>query len=231
LPKGYNAALLKSRKVLATFTWIALLFGALTYLLAWSSIFSVTTVSVAGAPNIQAEKAVLTIADIATGEKIARVEPRATALRIESIDWIASAAVSRSWVSGDVLISIKPRRPSALFNGQTIDRSGAIFSLPGFVPQALPRISALSTAAGLQALELYRAVPTTFQDQITSLTAFNESNFGISLKYGERDIRIKWGRNEESALKVEVISALLNLPENKKIRRIDVSAPHAPIVK
>jgi cell division septal protein FtsQ len=223
--------LLKSRKVTATITLIALLFGALTYLLAWSSIFSVTTVSVAGAPNIQAEKAVRTSADIATGEKIARVEPRATALRIESIDWIASAAVSRSWVSGDILISIKPRRPSALFNGQTIDRSGAIFSLPGFVPQALPRISAPSTAAGLQALELYRVVPTTFQDQITSLTAFNESNFAISLKYGGRDIRIQWGRNEESALKVEVINALLNLPENKKIRRIDVSAPHAPIVK
>ena len=223
--------MLKSRKVTATITLIALLFGALTYLLAWSSIFSVTTVSVAGAPNIQAEKAVRTSADIATGEKIARVEPRATALRIESIDWIASAAVSRSWVSGDILISIKPRRPSALFNGQTIDRSGAIFSLPGFVPQALPRISAPSTAAGLQALELYRVVPTTFQDQITSLTAFNESNFAISLKYGGRDIRIQWGRNEESALKVEVINALLNLPENKKIRRIDVSAPHAPIVK
>ena len=103
--------MLKSRKVLATFTSIALIFGALTYLLAWSSIFSVTTVSVTGAPNMQAERAVLTIADIASGEKIARVEPRATALRIESIDWIASAAVSRSWVSGEVVISIKPRRP------------------------------------------------------------------------------------------------------------------------
>lgn len=223
--------MLKSRKVLATFTSIALIFGALTYLLAWSSIFSVTTVSVTGAPNMQAERAVLTIADIAAGEKIARVEPRATALRIESIDWIASAEVSRSWVSGEVVISIKPRRPSALFNGQTIDRGGAIFSLPGYVPQALPRISAPSTAAGLQALELYRVVPVTFQDQITSLTAFNESNFAISLNYGGRAIRIQWGRNEESALKVEVISALLNLPENKKIRRIDVSAPHAPIVK
>lgn len=223
--------MLKSRKVFLTFTLIALLFGALTYLLAWSPIFSVTTVSVTGAPNVQAEKAVLTIADIATSEKIARVEPRATALRIESIDWIASAAVSRSWLSGEVLISIKPRRPSALFNGQTIDRGGVIFSLPGFIPQGLPRISASSTAAGLQALELYRALPKTFQDQITSLTAFNESNFAISLKYGGRDIRIQWGRNEEIALKVEVIQALLNLPENKKIRRIDVSAPHAPIVK
>jgi hypothetical protein len=40
-----------------------------------------------------------------------------------------------------------------------------------------------------------------------------------------------WGANEETALKIEVISALLALEENKKVRRIDVSAPHAPIVK
>jgi hypothetical protein len=32
-------------------------------------------------------------------------------------------------------------------------------------------------------------------------------------------------------LKAQVIDALLALPENKKVRRIDVSAPHAPIVK
>ncbi len=190
-----------------------------------------TSVSVSGAPNIQAEKAVLAIADIAIGEKIARVEPRATGLRVESIDWIASAAVTRSWLNGDVLISVKARKPSAQFNGRTIDRSGAIFTLPGFTPEELPRISAPSTDAGLQALELYRVLPAIFQDQITSLTAFNESNFAMFLEYGGRDIRIQWGQNEESALKVEVIGALLELPENAKIRRIDVSAPHAPIVK
>lgn len=216
---------------MATFTLVSLIFGALIYLIAWSSIFAVTAISVSGAPNLQAEKAVLTIADIVIGEKIARVEPRATALRIESIAWIASATVGRSWLNGDVLINIKPRKPSALFNGQTIDRSGAIFSLPGSTPQALPQISAPTTSAGLQALELYRMVPATFQDQITSLSAFNESNFAMFLKYDGRDIRIQWGRNEESALKVEVIGELLKLPENTKIRRIDVSAPHAPIVK
>lgn len=221
----------KPRKVLATFTLIALLFGGLTYLFAWSSIFSVTAVTVSGAPNTVAERAVLTIADITIGEKIARVEPRATALRVESIDWIASAAVSRSWLNGDVLISVKARKPSAQFNGRTIDRSGAIFTLPGFTPQELPRITAPSTSAGLQALELYRTVPATFQDQITSLSAFNESNFAMFIKNAGRDIRVQWGRNEESALKVEVIGALLKLPENAKIRRIDVSAPHAPIVK
>jgi hypothetical protein len=39
------------------------------------------------------------------------------------------------------------------------------------------------------------------------------------------------GKNEKSSLKIQVIQALLALEENKNIRRIDVSAPHAPIVK
>jgi hypothetical protein len=33
------------------------------------------------------------------------------------------------------------------------------------------------------------------------------------------------------ALKISVINELLQLPENKRIKVIDVVAPHAPIVK
>jgi hypothetical protein len=46
-----------------------------------------------------------------------------------------------------------------------------------------------------------------------------------------REIRVMWGANEKSALKIQVITALIALEENRNIRRIDVSAPHAPIVK
>jgi hypothetical protein len=46
-----------------------------------------------------------------------------------------------------------------------------------------------------------------------------------------REIRVLWGKNEKSELKIQVINSLIALEENKNIRRIDVSAPHAPIVK
>jgi hypothetical protein len=46
-----------------------------------------------------------------------------------------------------------------------------------------------------------------------------------------RDLQIAWGKNEKTALKIDVINSLLALPENKNIRKIDISAPHAPIVK
>jgi hypothetical protein len=46
-----------------------------------------------------------------------------------------------------------------------------------------------------------------------------------------RKLLVQWGSLEELALKVRVYKALLALPENKSINKIDLSAPHAPIVK
>jgi hypothetical protein len=46
-----------------------------------------------------------------------------------------------------------------------------------------------------------------------------------------REIRIRWGDSQDVALKISVITKLLQLPENKRIKLIDVVAPHAPIVK
>jgi hypothetical protein len=46
-----------------------------------------------------------------------------------------------------------------------------------------------------------------------------------------RVIRIRWGDSQDMALKISVINELLQLPENKRIKVIDVVAPHAPIVK
>jgi hypothetical protein len=54
------------------------------------------------------------------------------------------------------------------------------------------------------------------------------------LIYGQfqgQDLRIIWGDGEDTDLKVQVIEALLQRDENKNLRMIDVSAPHAPIVK
>jgi hypothetical protein len=46
-----------------------------------------------------------------------------------------------------------------------------------------------------------------------------------------KDIEIRWGSNSENELKLEVYRALIALPENADIKRVDVSAPQAPIVK
>jgi cell division septal protein FtsQ len=211
--------------------FITALFAGLVYLLAWSSIFAVSTISITGAPTIETEKTISQIAAISPGQKLARVEPRAIAHRIEDLAWIRSVEISRNWINGKVGIAITPRTPSAYFNGSTMDASGTIFTLPGFEGADLPRVSAPTPELGLSATELFQSLPEDFKSQVISLSAHNESNIGMRIALNGREIRVQWGANEKSALKIEVINALIALEENKNIRRIDVSAPHAPIVK
>jgi len=210
---------------------IAALFAGLVYLFAWSSIFAVSTVAITGAPTSETEKTISQIAAISPGQKLARVEPRAIAHRIEDLTWIKSVEISRNWINGEVEIVVTPRTPSAYFNGATMDASGTIFTLPGFEGADLPRVSAPTPELGLSAIELFQSLPEDFKSKVISLSAHNDSNIAMQIALNEREIRVLWGANEKSALKIEVINALVALEENKNIRRIDVSAPHAPIVK
>lgn len=231
LPKGCNVALRNFSKAPLVVAIIAALFAGLVYLFAWSSIFAVSTVAITGAPTSETEKTISQIAAISPGQKLARVEPRAIAHRIEDLTWIKSVDISRNWINGEVDIVITPRTPSAYFNGSTMDASGTIFTLPGYKGGDLPRVSAPTPELGLSATELFQSLPEDFKSQVISLSAHNESNVGMRIALNGREIRVQWGANEKSALKIEVINALIALEENKNIRRIDVSAPHAPIVK
>lgn len=207
------------------------IFGGLIYLFAWSSAFTVHAITIQGAPTSESKSEISKLVLVATGEKMARVEPRAIATRIESIGWIKSVNISRHWLSGNVDVSVTPRTPTAYFNGSTIDASGAVFTLPGFSGGNLPLVSAAHPKIGLAAIELFQSLPKSFQSEVTSLSARDSADFTLHILEEGRDIRIAWGKNEKTALKIQVIKALLALAENKSATRIDVSAPHAPIVK
>jgi cell division septal protein FtsQ len=210
---------------------VAALFAGLVYLFAWSSIFSVSSVSLTGAPTPESKNSILKLAELTPGQKLARVEPRAIARRITHLPWVKSVEISRNWINGKVEIVITPRTPTAYFNGATIDASGTIFTLPGFGGGDLPRVSASTPQLGLSAITLFQGLPKDFKSQVISLSAHNDSNFAMQVSLNGREIRVLWGKNEKSDLKIQVIKALTALEENKNIRRIDVSAPHAPIVK
>lgn len=210
---------------------VAALFAGLIYLFAWSPIFSVSSITITGAPTAETQASILKIVDLSQGQKLARVEPRAISHRIAHLTWIKNVEISRNWINGKVDIAITPRTPTAYFNGSTIDASGTIFTLPGFSGGELPRVSASTPQLGLSAINLFQGLPRGFKSQVISLSAHNDSNYAMQVTLDGREIRVMWGKNEKSDLKIQVIKALTSLEENKNIRRIDVSAPHAPIVK
>jgi cell division septal protein FtsQ len=228
---------LRTRKLISPPTVIAVVFlCALAYLLGWSSIFSVKSVEVSGAPTAAVQVEIEKKSQIEVGQKLARVNPQSVARKIEKLPWIKEVTISRNWLSGIVAIEIRPREPLALFNsdqvpGQTIDADGQLFSLPGFTNSNLPLISAKSPESALKANELFTQLPENFRSQITSMMATSTNTFTLNSIMDGREIRIRWGDSQDMALKISVINELLQLPENKRIKVIDVVAPHAPIVK
>jgi len=208
----------------------------LAYFLGWSSFFSVNKIEITGAPTTKVQAEIEQKSQIEAGQQLARVNPQSVARRIEKLAWVKDVSISRDWLSGVVAIEISPRQPLAFFNsdqvpGQTIDEEGQLFSLPGYSNSDLALISAKNPDSALKANELFTALPENFRKNITSMIATSTNTFTLNSTLEGRDIRIRWGDNQDMALKISVINSLLKLPENKKIQLIDVAAPHAPIVK
>jgi cell division septal protein FtsQ len=227
---------IKSSKTFIAITTTLIIFGAGSYLFGWSSLLTVKQIEITGAPTLTSEKEIAKSLNLSKGDKLARVDPRALSNRLQISDWVESADISRNWFNGKVSIKIQPRIPVALYTEPgkpqvALDASGATFILPGELPSGLPSVNATSVASGLIAIKVFTEMPKDFSEGIDHLTATSTTNLTIDGKFGGHKLQIIWGDGQETSLKITVIKALIQLPENKSIRLIDVTAPHAPIVK
>ena len=215
---------------------IFLLFAVGSYLLGWSSLFTVSQVEIKGAPTPSSQQEISKKLNLPIGQKLARVDSRALSLRLKSAGWIESADISRNWISGKVEVNLHPRIAVAIYNEPgkpqvALDASGEIFTVPGAPPVGLPSVVATSVESGLAAIKVFTEMPKEFSTGIDRLSAARATNLLIYGKFSGQTLRIIWGDGENTSLKIKVINALLEQPENKSIRMIDVTAPHAPIVK
>ncbi len=202
---------------------VAVLAGA-TYILGYSNFFTVTSVEVIGSV-----KPINT--GIIKGEKLARVEPRAVATKLENLDWVESADVSRNWINGKVVVELKQRTPIATFNNQVIDSTGASFIPQGERPSGLIEIQANGIEAATKAVNFLTELPEELNSTLTVVKVRATGAFVLITENNGKKLEIRWGSNSENELKIKVYKALIALPENADIKRVDVSAPHAPIVK
>jgi len=213
---------MKKRSLLIAVTLIV--FAALTYALGWSSLFTVSSVEVNGT-----NKTVPTLIQI--GEKLARVEPRVIIARYEKIEWVKYAEISRNWLSGKVSITLNERIPIAMFNNRAIDEEGASFEFNGAGIAQLPRIQGPSIDEAIKAAMFFKTLPVEISNEITLVRIKRTDSYVLEIGSGSKKIEVLWGQNEENELKAKVYSALIARPENKKIHSIDLTAPHAPIVR
>jgi len=213
---------MKNKRLIALAT--AIFVGAASYALGWSTLFTVSSVEVTGTDQRLPQ-------NIKVGEKLARVEPRAVAATYEKFAFVQDAQVSRNWISGKVTISITTRTPVAIFNNQAIDESGKVFALKGELPAALPQIQASSVEIAVAAVEFMNSLPEEIRSNLKILKVRSTGAYVMDVDLQGRKVEVRWGFATENELKAKVYKALLEQPENAKLKRMDLSAPHAPIVK
>lgn len=201
-----------------------LIFATAGYILGWSSLFTVSSVEIKGSTTLMSST-------IVPGEKLARVEPRKVAAEFEKNLWIKKADVSRNWISGKVTITLTRRTPIALYDNQAIDADGVSFPTPTDSVKGLPRILAPTAESAVEAAAFFMALPAEIAESVVVVKVRSAQAYVLEIVDGGKSIELLWGQEGESALKVKVYKALIAQPENSKIFRIDLTAPHAPIVK
>ena len=201
-----------------------LIFASAAYVLGWSTLFTVSAVQIQGTNAFMSSS-------VLVGEKLARVEPRAVAAEFEKFSWIKDAQVSRNWISGKVTISLTERVPVAIYNDRAIDAEGMSFPAPTSGSKNLPRIQAHTIESAIAASTFFVELPKEIADIVSLIKVRGGESYVLEIIDAGKSLEVIWGQNEENALKAKVYKALLAQPENTKIYRLDLTAPHAPIVK
>jgi cell division septal protein FtsQ len=202
---------------------VALLAG-LTYVLGYSTLFTVSSVEVIGSTRPLNT-------GIVKGQKLARVEPRAIETQLGKLDWVKSADVSRNWINGKVVVELTSRVPIAIFENQVIDSTAASFVPQGKRPEGLIQIQAAEIEDAKRAVNFLTQLPDELKSSLMVVKVRSTGALVLITKNNGKDIEIRWGNDSDNELKLKVYRALIALPENADIKRVDVSAPHAPIVK
>ena len=236
---------LKLKRLLVATLVSATLIGT-AYLLGWSSVLSVNSVAVEGTSS-QLEimrKLNADSIELSVGSKLARVEPRAIAKSVEMLDWIDQVKVSRNWLGRSVNISVVEKQAVAksvsmkdgLIN---FDASGAIFKPVSIkqlsIQNQLPLVIIAEDEKSLLAsvATLLSQLPPKSSELVVNLKSISVSSSGLiqmETSIRAQSLQINWGLARDIALKVRVLNALLKLPENKDISRVDLSQPELPLV-
>jgi cell division protein FtsQ len=214
--------------VLAAVLLLGLVVGGI-WLVMFSSVLALKQVEVQGTDNLRPQQ-VEAVAGLETGRPLARVDHDDVRARVEAMAEVRGAVISRQWPD-TVVIDVEERVAVAVVDigGQLrgLDTEGAVFDSYRQAPADLPRVQT-SADAGREALEEAAAVVGALPDDIASRVDHVEVATVDQISLVLRDGRtVLWGSADESALKAEVLVALLDGPG----RTFDVSVPGQPTFK
>jgi len=219
---------------------------ASAYLLGWSSLLSVSQVSVSGSSAVNLVLSELSQNGIEPkiGDQLARVDVRSIKRTLNQLDWISDSDVSRNWFDKKLSIVVQERVAIAkTISAQNLslnfDSKGFIFtptSPKQLVAQsALPSVTSQSPSNGdlTSIAALLEQIPADLRyllSDLDSISITKSSFILMDTRHNSSTLRINWGGATDIGQKSKVLAALLKLPENKGIKQVDLSQPDSPIV-
>lgn len=214
--------------------WFAVFFvltllGASSYVLGWSSLLSVKKVVVVGAPN--PSEAFAIAHNFHIGGKLARLDSQKVSKTLQRYTWLDHASINRNWQKGIVTVRVWTRTPIAQFQNHLVDHNGVVFDLPNIDTTHLPTITGMDTTSAKFATDVLSALPSIIRTRVSGILVRGNDWASLTIALGNKNLSVVWGDLTETSLKAKVYQALIALPGNVKVTYIDVSAPHAPIVK
>ena len=123
------------------------------------------------------------------------------------------------------------REPVAIYRGKAFDLDGKTFEPQSRLPTDLVQIEAVDAASALEAVNFLTSLDSELRQSLQEIKVQRAGFFDLVLAQDERTVEVKWGLSAENELKTRVYKTIFTLPENSKVTRVDLSAPHAPLVK
>jgi cell division protein FtsQ len=212
-------------------TIAVVLVGALaTWLVAFSSVFGVRTVTVQGNHTLSAGQ-VRAAAKIANGSPLVRLDTAGIRTRVEALPDVASAKVTTSFPS-TVTIAVTERVAVGVVQGDKgyllVDRTGNQFRKAAKRPAHLPLFvipkGTAARATGEAVATVAAALPTRIRARITSIQALDPQAITLLLTNGRV---VRWGSADRSGQKARILPALLH----QNADQFDVTDPDQPFTR
>lgn len=229
---------------------VVLLIGVAAYVLGWTNFFAVKSYEVVD-ENLTRKSIIEQRLDLDSqvGKPIARIDRRELSGKLRNLTWASQIDLSRNFVTGRITVSVLPEVVLARLDSSWTTAPGQVPFLaedlsPIYVNREevnfLEISDLLKKGANLPEVNLGSAedsLKSSVRDLIVKLkqwtilgiNAPDEGNISSTLILESRQLEVYWGNVKEIELKLEVLSRLLELKENRKAKSFDLSNPLSPI--
>jgi cell division protein FtsQ len=226
------------RRLLTALAVLAVVGGAVAWVVLGSPLLAVRTVQVDGESGLTTEE-VVRAAGITTGTPLLRVDTTAAASRVAALPQVASVEVTRGWPS-TVVVTLTERVPVAVVaeggTRQLVDAGGVAYDTitgnapEGVVPLDVPHPGP-DDAATTAALGALTALPRGVRSEVTGVAAHTADDVTLTLTDGRS---VLWGSAAQTDRKAEVLGALLDQIKAGTLGpadTLDVSTPDSVVLR